>query len=96
MDTFSHALWGKGLFGYRKFRPLASFFGAFHDLSSFGIYFFYNLIFNFKNFQLGKPTLDSIPFWVPKLYDFSHSLIIAGFFLIIMYFIGCIELTGTK
>ena len=28
MDTFSHALWGKGLFGYRKY-ILSHFFGAF-------------------------------------------------------------------
>ena len=32
MDTFSHALWGKGLFGYRKYRFLAIFFGAFPDV----------------------------------------------------------------
>ena len=27
MDTLSHALWGKGLFGYRKYTKFAIFFG---------------------------------------------------------------------
>ena len=88
MDTFSHALWGKGLFGYRKYRLLAIFFGAFPDLSSFGLYFFYNLIFNFSQFQMGKPSLETIPYWVHKSYDFSHSLVVACIFLIIIYFIN--------
>ena len=44
MDTFSHALWGKGLFGYRKYRPLSIFFGLFPDLSSFGVLFIVKLI----------------------------------------------------
>ena len=39
MDTLSHALWGKGLFGYRGYGKLALFFGAMPDLSSFGLLF---------------------------------------------------------
>ena len=32
MDTLSHALWGKGLFGYRKYRWYSFLFGALPDL----------------------------------------------------------------
>ena len=37
MDTLSHALWGRGLFGYRGHKWLAIFFGAMPDLFSFGL-----------------------------------------------------------
>jgi len=37
MDTFSHALWARGLFGYRSRPWIALFFGAMPDLVSFGI-----------------------------------------------------------
>ena len=85
MDTFSHALWGKGLFGYRKYRWFSILFGAIPDLFSFGIYFIYNLIVNPYSMKLGKPKLSEIPDWVFSLYDFSHSLIIAIFFILIVY-----------
>ena len=85
MDTFSHALWGKGLFGYRKFRWFSILFGAFPDLFSFGVYFIYNLIINPTSMKMGKPELSEIPNWVFTLYDFSHSLIIALFFVLIVY-----------
>ena len=31
MDTLSHALWGRGLFGYRGYKWLAIFFGTIKD-----------------------------------------------------------------
>jgi len=37
MDTFSHALWGYGLFGYKRYPWTAIFFGAMPDLISFGL-----------------------------------------------------------
>ena len=80
MDTFSHALWGKGLFGYRKYRWFSLLFGAIPDLLSFGLYFLYNLITNPFNMELGKPDISEIPIWVFKLYDFSHSIIVAFIF----------------
>jgi len=86
MDTLSHALWGKGLFGYRKYRWYALLFGAVPDLFSFGIYFLFNILTN--NFQLGKPEIAEIPIWVFKLYDFSHSIIIASIFILIAYIIN--------
>jgi hypothetical protein len=50
MDTLSHALWGKGLFGYRGKTWLALFFGEMPDLFSFGFLFF--LDFYQKVFQI--------------------------------------------
>ena len=85
MDTISHALWGKGLFGYRQYRYLALLFGALPDLLSFGIYFLFNLLTNPFNMEFGKPSLSSLPNWLFYLYDFSHSMIIAFIFIIIVY-----------
>ena len=84
MDTFSHALWGKGLFGYKKYRWYAVLFGVVPDLSSFGIYFLYTLITK-PELQFGKPALNEIPNWVFSLYDFSHSMVIALIFLLIAF-----------
>ena len=88
MDTLSHALWGKGLFGYRKYRWFSFLFGAIPDLLSFGVYFLFNLLINPLPFKSGKPSLDEIPDWVFTLYDFSHSLIIALIFIVIVYLIN--------
>ena len=85
MDTISHALWGKGLFGYRKYKWLPLFFGAIPDLASFGIYFLFNLIINPSTMKFGKPELSEIPSWVFNLYNISHSLIIAMIFILIAY-----------
>lgn len=85
MDTISHALWGKGLFGYRKYRWYALLFGAIPDLLSFGIYFLYILISQPQNYKPGKPALDELPSWVFSLYDFSHSIIVAFIFIAIAY-----------
>ena len=85
MDTFSHALWGKGLFGYRKYRWYALLFGAIPDLLSFGIYFLFNIFSNLSNMKFGKPSIEEIPIWVFNLYDFSHSMIVAFIFIAIAY-----------
>ena len=87
MDTISHALWGKGLFGYRKYKWLPVFFGAVPDLASFGLYFLYNLIINPTTMKLGKPELTDIPSWVFTMYNISHSLIIALLFIMLVYII---------
>jgi len=88
MDTFSHALWGKGLFGYRKYRWYALLFGAIPDLLSFGFYFLFNILTNPNSFKLGKPAIESIPIWVFRLYDFSHSIVIAFVFIAIAYLVN--------
>tara|TARA_B100001123_G_C15139593_1_gene958955 strand:- start:561 stop:1025 length:465 start_codon:yes stop_codon:yes gene_type:complete len=85
MDTVSHALWGKGLFGYRKYKWSPLFFGALPDLASFGVYFLFNLIVNPATMKWGKPELLEIPSWVFSLYNISHSLIIAMIFIFIAY-----------
>ena len=85
MDPLSHALWGKGLFGYRKYRWFSFLFGVIPDLLSFGLYFLFNLLINPSPMKFGKPELSEIPEWVFMLYDFSHSLIIATLFILIVY-----------
>ena len=86
MDTLSHALWGRGFFGY-KGRPYWSlFFGALPDLFSFGIYFFLNLFFSISDFKFGKPELNELPKYVFHLYDVTHSMVIALIFILIVYF----------
>ncbi len=85
MDTLSHALYGKGFFGYRKYRWFSFLFGALPDLFSFGLYFLYNLLFNSNKLNFGKPSADAIPYWVYDLYEFSHSIVIAFIFIGIVY-----------
>tara|TARA_B100000614_G_scaffold84013_1_gene75516 strand:+ start:646 stop:1131 length:486 start_codon:yes stop_codon:yes gene_type:complete len=85
MDTFSHALWGKGLFGYRKYRWYSILFGVIPDLSSFGVFSLYNLLINPAPFKFGKPDKNDIPEWVDILYNISHSLVIAFLFIAIVY-----------
>lgn len=76
MDTLSHALWGRGLFGFRGHPWLAIWFGAMPDIFSFGAFFLIS-IFNGQYFK-GKPPLDAIPSWTFFTYDLFHSLLIAG------------------
>ena len=84
MDTLSHALWGKGLFGYRKYRWYSFLFGAVPDLFSFGIYFIHSIFFS-SSPLMGRPARSEIPEWVYSLYDISHSLVIASIFIFIAY-----------
>lgn len=79
MDTFSHALWGYGLFGYKRYALLAILFGAMPDLISFGAFMAINLIdaalLN-ESVQMGKPALENLPSWVFSNYSFGHSFVI--------------------
>jgi len=84
MDTLSHALWGKGLFGYRKYRWYSFLFGALPDLFSFGIYFIHSIFFS-SSPLMGRPERSEIPEWVYSLYDISHSMVIASIFIFIAY-----------
>ena len=84
MDTLSHALWGKGLFGYRKYRWYSFLFGALPDLFSFGIYFIHSIFFS-SSPLMGRPTRSEIPEWVYSLYDISHSMVIASIIIFIAY-----------
>lgn len=87
MDTLSHALWGKALFGYRgaRFSPLI--FGSAPDLIAFIPHFIYKLLIKTDSKLFGKPELVEIPPWVLTLYDFSHSFITAFVVvLLLLYF----------
>ena len=84
MDTLSHALWGKGLFGYRKYRWYSFLFGALPDLFSFGIYFIHSIFFS-SSPVMGRPTRSEIPEWVYSLYDISHSMVIVSIIIFIVY-----------
>ena len=88
MDTLSHALWGKGFFGYRSYSYWSLFFGALPDLSSFGLYFIFNLLFDPSNLKYGKPELDELPNWVFYSYDISHSLLVSFFVILVVYLIS--------
>jgi len=76
MDTFSHALWGYGLFGYKRYALLAIFFGAFPDLISFGAYMVTQLVTT-GTLQRGAPAIASLPDWVFTHYDFGHSFVVS-------------------
>ena len=83
MDTLSHALYGKGLFGYKKYRWYSFFFGIIPDIFSFGIYFIYLIVFS--EFEFGRPSREELPYWVYDLYDISHSMVTALIFIAIAY-----------
>jgi hypothetical protein len=74
MDTFSHALWGYGLFGYKRYALVAIFFGAMPDLISFGAFMVMNLVDGTA--QMGKPALENLPSWVFNNYALGHSFVI--------------------
>jgi hypothetical protein len=79
MDVFSHALWGRGLFGFRGRPWMALMFGAMPDLLSFGAYSGYRL-FN-GTYVPGPPVLENIPDWVFVSYNLSHSFVTALLFV---------------
>ena len=85
MDTLSHALWGRGLFGYRGMPWLALFFGAMPDLASFGILIVVNIFSGFRPQFGGPPPLESLPDWLFLCYDISHSYVTAFIVIGIVY-----------
>ena len=76
MDTLSHALWGMGLFGYRRYRWAAFLVGALPDLLAFGVLFLIRMVDG--SLTMGKPELASIPGWTFVVYDVTHSWLVAG------------------
>jgi hypothetical protein len=76
MDTFSHALWGYGLFGYRRHAWLALLFGALPDLCSFGAYLLLRVLHG-DGYHPGPPPLASLPHWLFVSYDLWHSFVIS-------------------
>tara|TARA_B100001758_G_C18243013_1_gene521607 strand:+ start:36 stop:518 length:483 start_codon:yes stop_codon:yes gene_type:complete len=86
MDTLSHALWGRGFFGYRGKPYWSLFFGALPDLCSFGIFFiitFFDRIFN--NSDIDYKNMD-LPDWLYSSYDITHSMVTAFIAIGFVYF----------
>ena len=84
MDTISHALWGKGFFGYRGKPYWSLFFGALPDLFSFGLYTIITLLLNPEGMQYGKPEFTN-DHYIHTLYGCTHSLFIATICVVIVY-----------
>jgi membrane-bound metal-dependent hydrolase YbcI (DUF457 family) len=85
MDTFSHALWGLGLFGQRGRPWLALLFGALPDLMSFGALLVLRVATG--TFAPGAPRLETIPGWTYVTYNFGHSLLISGVATALVFFL---------
>ena len=90
MDTLSHALWGKGLFGYRGHGRLALVIGAMPDLVSFGALFFIKIITGTLSYS-GTPNLESlkqlepIPYWVYAMDNITHSFVVSFAIIGVVY-----------
>jgi hypothetical protein len=82
MDIISHGLYGGIAFGRTStFSYLkAFFFGVMPDLFSFGILFTLSAlrIVSGPDFGDGPPDPSAIPAYVHRLYNVTHSLVIAG------------------
>ena len=74
MDTFSHSLWGGGLFGFRGHFWWALFFGAFPDLVSTGVWIAIKIVT--ASFVFGVPDVASVPDWVFFNYNMAHSFVV--------------------
>jgi hypothetical protein len=74
MDTLSHALWGYGLFGYKRYAWMAIFFGAMPDLISFGAFMAINVVSG--TWRMSPPPLDTLPAWLYTNYSIGHSFVI--------------------
>ena len=86
MDTLSHALWGKGLFGYRGSGKWSIFFGAMPDLFSFGIFMIIRIYHN--DFIFGPSDIETLPNWLFINYNITHSFIIAFCCILVVYIIN--------
>jgi hypothetical protein len=91
MDIISHGLYGGVAFGRRSRVSYAKafFFGIMPDLLSFGIF----TVLMFLGVSAGPqdfghpPDADSIPEYVYALYNVTHSLVVAGVSLGIVWFL---------
>ena len=85
MDYLAHGLWSYIVFHKIKKVWYAVFFGLLPDNLSWAVYLIYSLFTN--GFNFGAPVVSEIPNWVFALYNVSHSLIVASFFIILFGFI---------
>tara|TARA_B100001971_G_C18172421_1_gene527944 strand:+ start:18 stop:509 length:492 start_codon:yes stop_codon:yes gene_type:complete len=87
LDTLSHALWGKALFGYKGFRFFPLLLGAAPDLIAFLPWMIIRILNGtFFDRKFGEPPpLEIVPDWVFFMYDFSHSFV-TGFLLVFLLY----------
>lgn len=83
MDTLSHALWGYGLFGFKRLGVLAFLMGAMPDLPSFGLYMVMGIVEG--TIERGPPSLTSLPDWVFFNYDFMHSFVVSWTCILLVF-----------
>ncbi|QGU00399.1 hypothetical protein SYNTR_1805 [Candidatus Syntrophocurvum alkaliphilum] len=82
-DVISHGLWGGALFGWRKNYWWAFGFGVMPDILTFGPYAIYRLLSG--DLAYGRPAIGDYPPWLFTMYDITHSLIIAGIIVFILF-----------
>ena len=80
MDTLAHGLWTYAIFYKTKSPKLAVLFGVLPDLISFLPFIILNGGLN----HFGKPHLNDIPTSIIKSYNFTHSLVIAIFAILLI------------
>jgi len=87
LDTLSHTLWGKALFGYKGFRFSPLLLGAAPDLIAFLPWMIIRILNGtFFDRKFGEPPpLEIVPDWVFFMYDFSHSFV-TGFLLVFLLY----------
>lgn len=90
MDVFSHGLWGALVFGRQGNATIAAALGMAPDIISFGPHFVINAVRG--KIVREKPELSTIPSWVFKIYDFTHSLVVYAAIYILLRTIFGIEL----
>jgi hypothetical protein len=85
VDIFAHGLWSYQLVGRRSRIWPAVVSGVAPDLFAFAPYVTERLVRG--ELAVGKPETVVIPTYVFRLYDISHSLLIAGFVFALLYLI---------
>lgn len=80
MDILAHGLWTYAVFHKTKFPKLSTLFGVLPDLVTF--FPFFILMTGINHFS--RPTLYEIPSYVFNLYNFTHSLVVAAFIILLI------------
>ena len=86
MDTLAHGLYGGMIAGWEKRFGWAFLLGMAPDLLSFGPYIALRVVSG--TMHSGRPSLNSIPDWVYSAYNVTHSLIIMGVVLALVWYLN--------
>jgi len=91
MDTLTHGLYGGVAFGRKNKVSYwkAFFFGVMPDLFSFGILFAFSILnlVSGPDWSSGPPDPASIPSYVHAMYNITHSLIVAGLVIALVWWV---------